>query len=411
MGLLDFLGGTGGTNPTGDTGGLSGLLQNKLFLQYLSGAGSALQAGKPISAGIDPVTNQAIAGQNMNKLPQSYIAMLKKALGPDESKATFSNKGINLTIPQSDLSSGAFLKEGDLFGGNLSTSSSTPTPDSTTVPKSQLDTINPFVGSQLGNVSASDLAGLTTQDIGNALSEALNVEQLRQKKVSEIADSLYKNKMMENIDSEIASRTALTESKKPIFTIPGTDIKLNREEYVKWYETANKDERTAAVKNYEYAVTKGYKGNFMSFQDANRTTNQKDYDAAVVGGYKGGFNQWLLEMKRAGATNISLDTKLTEKKAMSEVDRQNIVLKPDFHQKILEDLQKDSRGWRSTDEADKYAKEKNITFDQARSTIQRAKVRESMDMQIKQAFPKATWKKNGWYVDGKRIVRDPYALD
>ena len=37
----------------------------------------------------------------------------------------------------------------------------------------------------------------------------------------------------------------------------------------------------------------------------NRTTDQKNYDAAVDGGFTGSFNDWLLQKRKAGATNVT----------------------------------------------------------------------------------------------------------
>lgn len=39
------------------------------------------------------------------------------------------------------------------------------------------------------------------------------------------------------------------------------------------------------------------------------TTEQRNFKQAQDDGYKGSFNQWLTEQKRAGATNVSVDTK------------------------------------------------------------------------------------------------------
>ena len=330
--MFDFLSGDtagmgnsiiGGNEVAGGGGGLSSLLTNKLFLQFLASGGKAISEGKPLASGIEPVISQVQASQNADK---KYTALLKQLLGPDETKGTFSNKGISLDIPQSSLKGGSFL------GNDPLGVASTPQPQPIEY-NSQVRTANPFVGSQLQESSASDLVGLTPEMLGNIFRGSLDVENLKQKKVSEVADSLYKQKLMDQIDANI-------EEKTPVISIPGTDVKLTRDDYVKWFTTKSKDERTAAIQNYEYAVSKGYKGDFTSFQDINRTTNQKDYEAAVEGGYKGGFNQWLSQMKKAGATNINLDTKLAEKKGMSDIETRNYFAKGEHVADVAKHMEK-----------------------------------------------------------------------
>lgn len=40
----------------------------------------------------------------------------------------------------------------------------------------------------------------------------------------------------------------------------------------------------------------------------NRTTDQKNFEAAQAGGFEGSFNEWLLQKRKAGATNVSVNT-------------------------------------------------------------------------------------------------------
>ncbi len=63
------------------------LLKNKLLLQYLSGAGSALSSGQPVAPALDQISQQNISSQNYAKLLQG---ILKDAASPDStSKVTF----------------------------------------------------------------------------------------------------------------------------------------------------------------------------------------------------------------------------------------------------------------------------------------------------------------------------------
>ena len=77
----------------------TGLLQNKLFLQYLAGLGADLSAaGADTSKGFQPTNVNAITQQNIQS--QNMMKLLKSLLGPDGTKATFRKTGINLTIPK-----------------------------------------------------------------------------------------------------------------------------------------------------------------------------------------------------------------------------------------------------------------------------------------------------------------------
>ncbi len=73
----------------------------------------------------------------------------------------------------------------------------------------------------------------------------------------------------------------------------------------------SKPEGTAAMQNYEFYVKQETGAgrtpkSFATWDEDERTTNQKDYAAAVAGGYVGTFHEWNLEIRRAGATAITL---------------------------------------------------------------------------------------------------------
>ena len=307
-----------GLNTGTNTGGIEGLLQNKLFLQYLSGAGSALQQGQPVAPALDKITNQSISAQN-------YAKLLSKLLGSDESKGTFSNKGLNLTIPASELKSGAFLGDNPL-GNPLSTtstqtqaltSSSSPAP-SPSINPNQMGVVNPFAGSPLRNISASDLAGLTTQDLSTILSGALSVEQLKQKKVSDVIDSMYKQAQISKMEKGDSLDQAF-----PV-DVPGVGKVTHRQ----WSTMPDKEKQYALFVNMakqlgdkDIMSKEEYESYVDSLKPNERTRFLKDLlkDPKLMQAEK--------SLRQAGATNISLDTKLTEKKAMSDVETRNYFAK------------------------------------------------------------------------------------
>ena len=81
--------------------GLSNLMQNKLFLQYLTGASADIGSGNPIGQNVNAITQQAITAQNFSKL-------LSEVLGKG-GKAVIDKDNTKLDMPTSLL--------GNLSGG------------------------------------------------------------------------------------------------------------------------------------------------------------------------------------------------------------------------------------------------------------------------------------------------------
>ena len=290
-------------NSPGIVDKIDNIFQNKLFLQYLSGLGGAINAGQPIGPAINNITQQNIQSQNI-------MNMLQQLLGPDESKATFSKAGINLTIPKENAMVADTLKGTASPAQNIAPASPTPIP-------SQRDgsvISNPFTG----NFSASDLAGLTPQDIISVLGMKMRQEELKF------------NREANKAASEAASKAAL-----------------------------NKDTTPNEVKLYQYAVGQGYKGSFVDFKNSGIPNPYKEYEAAVKNPR---FNKWLLEQKRAGATNISLGEKINERKAMSELEGQLYFNNPKWTEDINERVQAFNKGpaWRFSKEDRSLARSKVI---------------------------------------------------
>lgn len=164
-------------------GGMSNLLQNKLFLQYLSGAGGAIAAGQSPAPALGAITQQNIGAQSQAGLNKRYMDMLSGVLSggeiPPGWKLARDEKGTKLDIPASSSAMGAPASAGIIGSMESSTPAGSPAmPD-----LSQLGTVNPFVSSQPG-ISAADLAGLGPQDVSRALAGATGVEALRQRSIA-----------------------------------------------------------------------------------------------------------------------------------------------------------------------------------------------------------------------------------
>ena len=165
---------------------------------------------------------------------------------------------------------------------------------------------------------------------------------------------------------------------------------------------------TADIQNFEYAKASGFKG---SFEEWSRDVPSyiQYYDEAVKGGYEGTFHEWFREMQALGG-GLSLEEKVEQKGALDTVGRQSEVKAPDFHQKVQEDLMKDTRAWRSSAEAETRAKAEGVPFEEARGQIQKAKVINEMGKRIRAAYAgqSVEARSDGWYVDNKLVVRNPY---
>lgn len=281
-----------------EAGGMGALFKNPLFLQYLAGAGGAISQGKPAGGALADITQQNISSTQYMKLLQKMLA--------GGGKMTIDKDNFNIKAPSAVLAGDdetgmtMGLPDENLLG------MANPLPSPSDASADQVGQIGTgadvFAG--LTNV---DLAGLTPQDISNALQI-----QSRRGYTGALA----------------GEARARTREITPSYTIPGTDVKVTRKEYVDLLTKAPKDERTAAIKNYEYAVSKGFEGSFEQFQDNSKTTHQKDYDAAVEGGYTGSFNEWMLRMRRAGATRISLGERVAEKEAFEDVKAKKYFTSP-----------------------------------------------------------------------------------
>ena len=291
-GVAGAIGGTGGAGaiggnlPMGQAAGAGAggfnfgdLLKNKLFLQYMAAAGQDLSQGKPLGANVNATTLQNIGSQNFAKL----MGIFPGGNIPKDGKIELTADGAKINVPTSALTSGQEQ-------GTGTTSQINP---------SQLAQVNPFATSQ-PNVTASDLAGLTTEDLSRALGLQLGSAELKQRT------------MRDMMEFQAAMANA-AKGPKP----------------------------TSDIQNYEYARSQGYKGTFDEFT-AEKTSLMKEYDTAVNQGYSGTFEEYAKEMKRAGATNISIGEKQREKLEMGKIQGQLYFSDPKWTDDLNKYLQSDT---------------------------------------------------------------------
>jgi len=141
--------------------------------------------------------------------------------------------------------------------------------------------------SPLGDLTFSDLAGLSPQEMIGFMNLHLAMETAEREDI------------VRRQNADTARINSLLQTSK-------------------FYNELSQQDRTAATKNYEYAVGQGYRGTFDEFHKESKTTHQKDYNSAVAGGYEGTFHEWMLEMAKTGAAQFNFGETAAKAKAGAE---------------------------------------------------------------------------------------------
>jgi len=337
------------------------VINNKLLLQYLSAAGADIASGNPIGQNINAVTQQQIGAQSKVDLMKKMLSGFLSSGG----KMSVDGKGINLQIPHMQSSNQtqgvqnqvSQIAQSGVQGANVNNNETGAGQINSYFMNLLSSFLNPKQG-QLENITPDDLAGLSSSDVSQALQGAIDIRNLSRERLNAVVNALYKNKLMNYYDTLIGKET-------PSVTIPGTDIKLTRNEFLEWYKNAQKDERTAAIKNFEYAKQNGFKGSFEDFLGRVKTTHQKDYEYYVEQEKKMGrepepFNKWLLDVAKAGG--ISIGELIGRKKSMANIAGQLYFKDPKW-----------------VDDLDKYLNSESVQYDIAMSDDEElAKAREAV---------------------------------
>ena len=278
---------------------LAQLASNKLLLQYLSAAGQDIGAGRPLGANVNQVTQQNIAAQNYSKL-------LKKLL-EGGGKVTMDKDEVTIKHPVSagnPLGSAGQAGTPGLASGDRGTTGENlaklNAPATNATLGGNLSALNP--SSSPLDIPASDLAGLTPQDISAALGFRMKAEELGQQKIVDAAKEVLANRKLEIEQAKLGE-----------------------------------EKQTADIRNYQYAVSQGYKGSFADFKNSAETATVKDYEYAVSQGYKGSYQDWRTELAKAGGTNINIGEKIGLK-----VEESKIIPRTAMNSgKLMEDIRRD----------------------------------------------------------------------
>ena len=434
----------GGVSPNiGAGAGAGGLDANTAMTAILFGQ-SLLNYGQDTSRPIDfagPATSymgninkaklmeQLLGKKASTQQNSQLLELFKQALDPNNTTSVkLDGKGMTtLYDPKTTPMLSSLLSGDEPFEGVVNPPSApTPTPASTpTSPGGGPAVSSPFsvkqTGSALDSISPGDLVGLTTKDITDLLGARHAQDQLQGQTYRDIVDAMYKGesllesrrayrKTAEHTEQQILESKHRIE-KENMLDKPFTINALGKEKgtTLREWNALPKDEQDYQLFLFgeKQTLGTGPKLSRQEYADLKPTEKDKFFNRFMKDPK---FKEATLEYAKANAVHIDLSTKVAEKEALTQVDRQNIVQKPGFSQSIEEKLSKTLRmAWDFPEGTAALVKEHGITEAQAAKALQRSLVRKEMDAQIKQAYPTATWVKGeGWKVGNKLIVRDPY---
>jgi len=179
---------------------VQGAMNNQLLFQMLMAAGQDIGQGNPLGANVSAAFNQNLQSQN-------YANMLQQLLGQGGT-FTANAQGFNIKGPMQALQggnpmgSGAGLKSLPVKGesgsvGVMQGGANVAPSIAGSIMKGNIggSAVNPS-GSPLGNISASDLAGLTPQDMASALQFRNADRQFQRQSVNDVINNAYKMAQM-----------------------------------------------------------------------------------------------------------------------------------------------------------------------------------------------------------------------
>ena len=379
-------------------------------MQYLSGAGSAMQQGKSTAGALDAITQQNIAGQSQGNMVQIFRDIISGKMKGGTMKSDA--KGTTLSFDNETFSGllggeskmGAPGSDQVLDPSKYSLGNELNTGTVPTAPEG-----NASIGNQLNpsdsqpRITAHDVAGLSPTDISNALSGAVSIEGLKDKRVSDLVDTMYKSALIK----ESGARTGEILKGKPLdenFPIPHPEagtlslrqwkaLPQSEKEYASYVHEAKKlgsDE----LSRHEFDM--------LDLTEKEKFLRSAMEDPELMGAAK--------DLATASATNINIGERTLERKS---AESQAYLQGPKVVADIESQVDKNSRKYYTGEDAQRVAKQQNVPYAKAKSILRQAAVRQKMDAQLRQQFGDGVEYRvdEGWFLDGKLIRRDPYGAE
>lgn len=384
-------------------------------MQYLSGAGSAMQQGESTAGALDAITQQNIAGQSQGNMIQIFRDIISgkmkggtmksdakgttlsfdnetfSGLLGGESNLSFDNETL-MGAPGSDqiLDSSKYS-----LGNELNTGTAPTTPEG-----------NASIGNQLNpsdsqsRITAHDVAGLSPTDISNALSGAVSIEGLKDKRVSDLVDTMYKSALIK----ESGARTGEILKGEPLdknFPIPHPEAGTLS---LRQWKALPQSEKEYASYVHEAKKLGSDELSRHNFDILDPTEKEKFLRSAMEDPELMGAAK---DLATASATNINIGERTLERKS---AESQAYLQGPKVVADIESQVDKNSRKYYTGEDAQRVAKQQNVPYAKAKSILRQAAVRQKMDAQLRQQFGDGVEYRvdEGWFLDGKLIRRDPY---
>ena len=163
--------------------------------------------------------------------------------------------------------------------------------------------------------------------ISDAVKIGQNQQQLGQKKLTDVVDTIYKSALIQNMQSSaetsrLNAQTALAKSlRQAPLEVPGKG-KISLDE---WNAL---DTKTKAYSYYAFDA--GQRGEeVIPYDEWSRQTNSPTaFDLYNLAKDDPEFQNWLTEYRQSGATRISLGEKVETKRALTEVENINYFTDP-----------------------------------------------------------------------------------
>jgi len=379
----------------------------ELLLSMMLQGGAAMNQ-QPWAKAVDGVGQQYQGAKGQFTMIDLYKKMLAGEGVPEGGKLTMDDKGMSMMLPKTHLKS---LLESDhdplsRKPAEAPESVVTPSPASVPVPAKGSNILSGGGGGQGGmmsilNPSGSqspsfpDVAGIGPTDVSNALSGALGIEGLKQRRTTDVVDMIYKMAQVKKMGAADP-----LDANFPIPHPEAGNLSLRQ-----WKSLPAEEREYAAYIHAAKKIGAPEKELNRKFFAMLEPTEKEQFLRAAI--EDPALMEAEIKLREAGASSVNIGA---DTLAREQSKQQAWVLGPKAVPEIKVKLEKDKRSWRSTIEANKLSKLRGISVNDARSQIQQAKVRAALDRAIRAVFSRqgtVTYRKGeGWFLDGKLIRED-----
>lgn len=309
--LLATVGNMGGKGSVGDTLGnfAKSRIQSKNYAAMLQKILGGMPPGAEMKAAAGPdgkmtftmptasvTENQHLPGFSANA--ESNDAM-SQILAGNGTMAPTTVGGVNTPAPVNNTGMNPANPVGGNAGGGF---------------------VNPSSSPQ--NISGVNLAGLNLEGLTpQEITQALQLQQ-GQQHINLSAEGMGINR--ENLGISKAD-LAMRQEAKPLEQLMRA-AQIRHLMAQSGHLESGGENKTAEIKNYEYAKGQGFKGTFDEWKNITESASIKDYQYAVKNGYAGSFEKWKTDMAQAGATRI--ENKIQTKQEMNKLEGESYMADP-----------------------------------------------------------------------------------